>query len=188
MRVITGKAKGTQLTALNGAGVRPTLDRVKECLFDRLGHNLAGETFLDLFAGSGGLGVEALSRGADRVVFVENDPKAQRVILANLAKCKFLQGEGASQSWELLKTDALGAVSLLEKRGVRFDLVHVDPPYDADLYEGVLLRLADSAVIDDASTVIVEHFHKKVLNPSYGRLSLSSEKKLGNTLLSFYSL
>ncbi|MEE9258746.1 MAG: 16S rRNA (guanine(966)-N(2))-methyltransferase RsmD [Nitrospinaceae bacterium] len=187
MRVISGKAKGTKLANLKGARVRPTLDRVKETLFNLLGQRLEDVVFLDLFAGSGSLGIEALSRGAKKAVFVEPDPKAQQLILANLEKCRFVNSPSPEEGWELLKTDAFQALSLLADRGERFDLVHVDPPYDADLYEKTLLALSGSGLIGESSTVVAEHFHKTVLKQNYDRLNRESERKVGDTCLSIYS-
>ena len=108
MRVIAGQAKGTKLTDLEGNQVRPTLDQVRETLFNILGHDLSGEYFLDLFGGSGAIGIEALSRGAEKVVWVENNRQSQGLIYANLKKCRFLNDENKSScfNWELLKIDA----------------------------------------------------------------------------------
>ena len=89
MRVIAGTARGTRLGALKGANIRPTLDRVKESFFNKVGQTLEGVVFLDLFAGTGSMGIEALSRGAEKVVFVENNQRAQSLICNNLEKCHF---------------------------------------------------------------------------------------------------
>ena len=117
MRVIAGQAKGTRLTDFKGSPVRPTLDQVKETLFNILGYSLSGEYFLDWFGGSGAIGIEALSRGAEKVIWVENNRQSQDLIYANLKKCRFWNGENESSytKWKLLKMDALQAVSVLEK-------------------------------------------------------------------------
>ena len=91
MRVISGTARGTRLASLGSADIRPTLDRVKESFFNQVGPGLEGVAFLDLFAGSGSMGIEALSRGAETVVFVEPNPKVQSIIIQNLEKCKILK-------------------------------------------------------------------------------------------------
>ena len=130
MRVIGGTAKSTPLVSLKGARVRPTLDRVRESLFNQIAGEIAGARLLDLFAGSGAIGIEALSRGAAEVVFVELNSKAQAIIYQNLAKCRFLDSESEekkSKNWILLKSNALHALKVLAERDHQFDLVYVDP-------------------------------------------------------------
>ena len=136
MRVIAGQAKGIRLTELKGSPVRPTLDQVKETLFNILGHNLSGEYFLDWFGGSGAIGIEALSRGAEKVILVENNRQSQNLIYANLEKCRFWNGENESSctKWKLLKMDALQAISVLEKSFLTFDVIYIDPPFANNLY------------------------------------------------------
>ena len=96
MRVIAGQAKGTKLTGIKGNQIRPTLDQVREALFNILGHDLSGEYFLDWFGGSGAIGIEALSRGAEKVVWVEKSRQSQDLIYTNLKKCHFLNDESKS--------------------------------------------------------------------------------------------
>ena len=189
MRVIAGKAGGTKLVGLKGAALRPTLDRVKESVFNRLGPSLDGEVFLDLFAGTGGIGIEALSRGAEKVVFVENHPRAQRLIYANLEKCRFgTDEEAAEKHWVLLKSDALHALRILRERGYRFDVVYVDPPFEDNLYEAGLLALSDSSLLQESAQVVVEHYHKNVLEKNYGKLVRVYQSRLGDTRISYFSL
>ena len=190
MRVIAGQAKGTRLAGLKGTGVRPTLDRVRESLFNILGHDLSGECFLDWFGGSGAVGIEALSRGAEKVVWVENNRQAQQLICTNLEKCRFWNGEGDPKSadWILLKMDALHAVSVLEERSFMFDIVYLDPPFADGLYEGCLMALAKSDLLNASSLVVVEHHHKNVLQELYGKLSKTDQRRVGENCLSFYSV
>ena len=190
MRVIFGKAKGTRLGSLKGADIRPTLDRVKESFFNQVGPGLNGLWFLDLFAGTGSMGLEALSRGAKKVFFVEIDPRGQKLIYSNLEKCRFWKEDDGSkeENWILLKSDAIHAIHTLAERGHRFDLVYVDPPFDKDLYASCLAELSASAILDGSSRVIVEHFHKNALNENYGKLHLISARRTGDTRLSFFSL
>lgn len=188
MRVIAGKAKGTRLVGLKKVDLRPTLDRVKESLFNQIGQRLDGEVFLDLFAGTGNIGIEALSRGAEKVVFVENDCRAWDLICRNLEKCHFgLEKDPAGEkNWVLLKCDALRAVPLLRKRGYLFDLVYVDPPFAEGLYEPCLTALAASDLLTGTSRVVVEHHHKNILRKNYDTLVLASQRRLGDTCLSIY--
>ena len=190
MRVIGGTAKSTPLASLKGAKVRPTLDRVRESLFNQIAGEIAGARFLDLFAGSGAIGIEALSRGAEEVVFVELNSQAQAIIYQNLAKCRFLDsesGEKKSKHWILLKSNALHALKVLAERGHQFDLVYVDPPYADELYEDTLTALARSGLLEEDAQVIAEHHHKTVLLENYDRLNLFKTRQIGDTCLSFYS-
>ncbi|MZH42546.1 MAG: 16S rRNA (guanine(966)-N(2))-methyltransferase RsmD [Nitrospinae bacterium] len=183
MRVISGTAKGTKLVSLGSADIRPTLDRVKESFFNQIGPVLNGMSFLDLFAGSGSMGIEALSRGAEKVVFVEPNREAQSIILQNLEKCKMTAN---STCWDLLKSPALAGLKTIKEQKLGFDLVYVDPPFDDNLYEETLLELPE--VIVKSSIVVVEHFHKTVLRKNYDKLVVYKDRRLGDSCLSFYHL
>jgi len=184
MRVISGTARGTRLVSLGSADIRPTLDRVKESFFNQVGPSLEGLAFLDLFAGSGSMGIEALSRGAETVIFVEPNPEAQRIILQNLEKCKMT---GDAPRWVLLKSTALAGLQTLKERGLDFDLVYVDPPFADDLYEPTLLGLSPSGILRPDAMVVVEHFHKTVLQKNYDKLEFYKDRRLGDSCLSFFS-
>ena len=190
MRVIAGKARGTRLTGLKGADIRPTLDRVKESFFNKVGPHLDGEVFLDLFAGTGSMGIEALSRGAEKVVFVEKNHRAQHLIYSNLERCHFgLVGEDLEEkNWILLKYDALHALHILDERGYRFDIVYVDPPFSDDIYSDCLLALSRSKLLMESSLVVVEHHSKKALEKKYDKLVFEVERRLGDSSLSYYQL
>jgi 16S rRNA (guanine966-N2)-methyltransferase len=112
------------------------------------------------------VGIEALSRGAEKVVWVENSRQAQKLIYANLEKCRFWNGEGESKSanWVLLKMDAFQAVSILEERFFQFDIIYVDPPFADNFYEECLTTLSKSKLLKVSSIVVVEHHHKNVLH------------------------
>jgi len=190
MRVIAGTARGTRLGALKGANIRPTLDRVKESFFNKVGQTLEGVVFLDLFAGTGSMGIEALSRGAEKVVFVENNHRAQNLIYSNLERCHFGPDEIDSEekNWILLKSSALHALQIFQERGYRFDIVYVDPPFADGLYKGCLEALARSDLLAESSLVVAEHHHKNDLQENYDKLVLKSERKLGDSCLSYYQL
>ena len=186
MRVISGTARGTHLASLGSADIRPTLDRVKESFFNQVGPGLEGVAFLDLFAGSGSMGIEALSRGAETVVFVEPNPKAQRIIIQNLEKCKMTNNEEPPR-WDLLKSSALTGLKTLKDRGLGFDLIYVDPPFAASLYEPTLLELSSSGVLRRDAVVVVEHFHKTVLLKNYDKLKFYKDRRLGDSCLLFFN-
>ena len=190
MRIIGGRLKGRRLGSLKGADLRPTLDRVRESLFNQLAPDIEDAGFLDLFAGTGAVGIEALSRGAREVVFVENQPTAQTLIYKNLTTCGLFPDDKDSdaKNWILLKNPALTALSILADRGHAFDLVHVDPPFADDVYAETLTALGKSGLLKPAAQVVVEHFHKKALQESYGRLKQFKSRQLGDTCLTFYAL
>ena len=186
MRVISGTARGTRLASLGSADIRPTLDRGKESFFHQVGPGLEGVAFLDLFAGSGSMGIEALSRGAETVVFVEPNPKAQSIIIQNLEKCKMTNNEEPPR-WDLLKSSALTGLKTLKDRGLGFDLIYVDPPFAASLYEPTLLELSSSGLLRRDAVVVVEHFHKTVLLKNYDKLKFYKDRRLGDSCLLFFN-
>lgn len=149
MRVIAGKAKSVPLQTPKGMHTRPTTDRIKETLFNILQTGIAGCNFLDLFSGSGAIGIEALSRGAAHCVFVEQDRKAIKCIMDNLQKTK-LQDES-----EVLVMDVLSALGRLDGK-IRFDYIFMDPPYENGLEEKILLALADSSLMTKETVIIIE--------------------------------
>ena len=191
MRVIAGQAKGTKLASIKGSQVRPTLDQVRETLFNILGHDLSGEYFLDWFGGSGAVGIEALSRGAEKVVWVENNRQSQDLIYANLKKCRFENNDESKSScfdWELLKMGALQALPILEKKSFKFDVIYIDPPFADNLYDKCLTGLSKSPLLKKESLVVVEHDSKNILQEIYGRLFRCDQRQSGSTSLSFYGL
>ena len=149
MRVIAGKARRLPLKTLPGADTRPTTDRIKETLFNILQPELLDCRFLDLFSGSGAIGIEALSRGARKAVFVEKNPKACACIRDNLAFTK-LAPDG-----QVMNMDVLQALRSLEGEGP-FDCIFMDPPYGMDLERSALEYLSGSALADENTLIIVE--------------------------------
>ena len=185
MRVISGSFRGMRLVDLGGTDIRPTLDRVTESFFNQVGQDLSGKTFLDLFSGTGSMGIEALSRGANEVIFIEKEPIAQGLIIRNLEKCRMMTADQINR-WQLIKRDALEFVLVLKEKGVHFDLIYVDPPFADNFYTKILILLPD--ILKREGSVIVEHFHKTKLQESYGRLKSFKDRRLGDTCLSFFEL
>jgi 16S rRNA (guanine966-N2)-methyltransferase len=180
MRIIGGQARGRRLKAPKGSATRPTGDRVKQSLFDILTPRVAGARFLDAFAGAGGIGLEALSRGAARVVFVDDDRAAVAAINENL------EALGAAAEVQVFRQDARVALASLADTGVRFDIIFFDPPYDSPLYEEVLEQIGGTSVLRDGGVAIAEHFHKRVLPETIGGLVRTREVRIGDHRLSFY--
>ncbi len=185
MRVISGTARGTRLASLGSADIRPTLDRVKESFFNQVGPGLEGVAFLDLFAGSGSMGIEALSRGAETVVFVEPNPKAQSIIIQNLERCKMTNKEEPPRR-DLLKSSALTGLKTLMIRGLGFVLIYIDSPIADSLYGPALLGISPSGILRRNAVVVVEHFHKTVLLKNYDKLIFFKDRRLGDSRLSFF--
>ena len=149
MRVIAGKARRLALKTVPGMETRPTTDRIKETLFNILQPEIPDCRFLDLFSGSGGIGIEALSRGAESAVFVEKNPKACACIRENLAFTKL------AEHGKLLNMDVLQALRSLEGGGA-FDCIFMDPPYNKDLERQVLEYLKDSSLADTDTLIVTE--------------------------------
>ena len=149
MRVIAGTAKRLPLKTVPGDQTRPTTDRIKETLFNMIQHDLYDIRFLDLFAGSGGIGIEALSRGAREAVFIEKDRRASECITQNLAFTHLADRGG------IMRMDVMTALNRLNG-GDSFDIVFMDPPYHDGWEKQVLSFLADSSLLTEESLVIVE--------------------------------
>ncbi len=176
MRVISGLARGRRLKTLPSLRVRPTGDRVKEAMFSMIGSRmgLAGACVLDLFAGSGALGIEALSRGAGRCVFVEHDRKARSVLSDNLRQCGFIEGA------EIVGRAARGAVEDLRRREQFFDLVLMDPPYADERAPELVAALADGDLINPGGAVVIEHPAERTFS-DVGTLRLTRTRHYGKT-------
>ncbi len=186
MRVITGSAKGKPLKTVKGRDIRPTSDRVKESLFNVIGQRVADADFLDLFAGSGNVGIEALSRGANSCVFVELMTPHLKVVEENLAYT------GLQNRAELLRRDARAAVADLAQRQRRFDLIFVDPPYGQGLVPAALDLIAKHGLLAEGGWVICEHHGKDPIPDTVpladqaGGLTKFRELVFGETVLSIY--
>jgi len=181
VRVIAGVYKGRRLRGLSGREVRPTPDRLKESLFSILQPQLVGARFLDLCAGTGSVGIEALSRGARCVTFVERSRTVVEKLRENLATC------GIREGIEILQQDAARALGHFEERGEAFDVIFFDPPYASALYEAVLERLARaSKVLAPEGVLVVMHHAKRALRPRYGELECVRQLRQGENVLSFY--
>lgn len=150
MRVIAGSAKRLILETIDGMETRPTTDRIKETLFNMLNPYLQGCYFLDLFSGSGAIGIEALSRGAKKAWFVESQKKPVECIKRNLIHTKL---ESKAQ---VMMMDAVTAIRQLKTQGITFDYIHMDPPYGKDLERQVLMELKDSCLVGEETEIIIE--------------------------------
>lgn len=184
MRIIAGTARGRRLETFVGRNIRPTPDRVREALFSALNSRLgrfSGLRVLDLFAGSGALALEALSRGALRALLVDRGAQAARLQRANIERCGF-----AGQA-ETVTADVLAILPRLAGRGP-FDLVFLDPPYGQDLVPRVLARLAAPGLLADGALVCAETDRRDPVPDSVGPLIRMACRNYGNTAIHFFSL
>ena len=184
MRIIAGTFRSRPLKPLKKLRIRPTSDMLRETLFNILGPRVEGARFLDLFAGTGAVGIEAVSRGASHVVFVEGHRGAARLISENLALLEI--NEGA----RIIPMDALTAVAKLELEHIApFDFVFLDPPYANERdYHAVLQALEKSPLLTESSILIAEHRKTFSLPATIGRLQQVRTLKQGDAALSFYRI
>jgi 16S rRNA (guanine(966)-N(2))-methyltransferase RsmD len=183
MRIIAGLFRSRSLEAPPGLATRPSSDRLRETLFNVLAPRMEGAAFLDLYAGSGAVGIEALSRGAARVAFVERAPAALKALRGNLAKL------GISGGFRIDSSSVAAAFKHLGKDNQRFDLVFLDPPWDAAVeYAATLGSLGGSAsgLLANGALVIAEHRRKERLEERYGALERTRLLEQGDAALSFY--
>jgi len=180
MRVITGSAKGRKLETVKGLKTRPTSDRVKESLFAILGEKVTQGRFLDLYAGSGAVGIEALSRGAPAAIFIDNSRAAVQVIRRNLERV------GLAELAEVHLVDVERAVSILAKRKLDFACIFLDPPYLSGKVVETLTAIDGYQLAGAETLVIAEHGRREELPALIGNLRLCRVQIYGDTALSFF--
>ena len=177
MRVIAGDAKGKTLKPVPGEGTRPITDKVKESLFNILSWRIPDSRFLDLFAGTGSVGIEALSRGADEALFVEKAAKAVKIIRENLRHTEM------SEWARVLHTDAF---DFLAQSNERFDIIYVAPPQYRQMWSKALLALDQHPLLENDGVIVVQIFPKEFELLPLERLALTDQRKYGSTMLCFY--
>ena len=181
MRIVTGSARGRRLRVPRGRAVRPTADRVKESIFSMLEsrYGCEGIAVLDLFAGSGSLGIEALSRGAAEAVFVEKDLRAAEAVRANLRTTGF--------TGEVLMMPVARALATPHARGRRFGGIFLDPPYDRGFVAPTLTALATTGLVTADGWVVVEHGRKEQPEATIGSLIRRDTRRFGDTHVSTFT-
>jgi 16S rRNA (guanine966-N2)-methyltransferase len=177
VRVIAGTLKGRKLDAPDWEGLRPTSDKLRETLFNVLAPHIEGARVLDGYAGTGAVGIEAMSRGAGHVTFVEQDRRAAALIAANLEKCRITGG------YAIIQTTVLQAIDRLRSEPA-FDVILLDPPYASDFHEA-LPHVGD--IVKPDGVVILEHARKSDAPQAAGRLTRVRELKSGDSALTFYT-
>jgi len=181
MRITGGQAKGISIKAPKGGRTRPTSDKVRQALFNILGTCVSGRRVLDIFAGSGALAIEALSRGASYAVMIEKTQVAVHAIQSNLEKTSL------ADKAEILKADFHSALRKLGGREDLFDLVFIDPPYEQAVFEDLVNLLSKHRIVSGEAIIIVEHFKKANVPRTIGDIPLVQKRVYGQTCLSFFN-
>ncbi|MDD2573255.1 MAG: 16S rRNA (guanine(966)-N(2))-methyltransferase RsmD [Bacillota bacterium] len=181
MRIVAGSAGGRRLVSPKDNRIRPTADKVKEAVFSIIGPNIYDSIVLDLFAGTGSLGLEALSRGAEFVTFVEKSPNSLRILKENIKLTGFVNRS------EVLYTDALKALEGFERADRVFDLIFIDPPYRDNFYEKTLFSIEKCGIIRNGGLVIVEYPDSVKLDRGFCRLVPVKNKIYGSTAISIFT-
>ena len=181
MRVISGSIKGRKLKSPFGQGIRPTSDKVKEAVFNILGDILTGLSFLDLYAGSGSIGIEALSRGAKNTTFVDQKSASIELIKTNLEKC------GLLDNFEIIHYNVLDSILAISNRQRRYDIIFIDPPYNSDLGIKTLYTILKNNILKPDARIIVEHSAKKIFNDiSINNLFYVKDYSFGDTSITLF--
>lgn len=181
IRIIAGRLKGRRLGTLRGSMIRPTADRVRESVFNILGQHPQGATVLDLFSGTGALGIEAISRGARLAVFVDNHPDALALLRNNIKLC------GIESCTQIIRWDAARNLDALTAFGPVFDLVFMDPPYRKSMVRPVLVNLTRTGLLSPIGMVVVEHSPDETVEPAAAGMRLEDQRRYGRTCISFFS-
>lgn len=180
MRIVAGIARGRPLQGPRGKGIRPTADRVRETIFNVLGQWTEGLTVLDLFAGTGALALEALSRGAVRAVLVDQDKEAVTLCRTNAA------GVGFADRVRVVSSPVARAAEVLGRSGESFDLVFADPPYAARVVFDLLDLVAKHRLLTAEGTLVIEHDKREAAPELHGPFSRIDQRRFGDTLVSMY--
>lgn len=183
MRVIAGSVKGRKLKAPPGQETRPITDRIKEALFNVLGSDIIDTDFLDLFAGSGSVGIEALSRGARRAVFVDNSKIAVKVMKENITACKF------TEQAQICEMDVFRAVNFLEQKKKNFEYIYIDPPFKNDkIFHKIMDELGETGLLSEDGILIIRTQKNKELAQQFKNLIQYRYNHYGESCLNYYRL
>lgn len=180
MRVVSGSCKGRPLKAVPGTSTRPTTDKVKEAIFNMIGPFFEGGSALDLFGGSGGLGIESLSRGIDSCIFVDKDSKAIQTIHKNIEACGF------ELQTEVYRNDAERALKAIIKRNLSFNLIFLDPPYKQQKLKALINSVDEAGLLTEDGYLVAEHGTEERLPDSIGRLVKLKAEVYGVTAVTIF--
>lgn len=181
MKVISGTLKGRNIDGYNIDGTRPTMDRVKESLFATIQNNIKNSVVLDLFAGSGQLGIEAISNGANYCYFIDNNKEVIKVLNKNISNLNIKPNS------KVILSDWKKALNEFSSQSIKFDLIFVDPPYDYNVYEKILEKVSSLNLLTENGLIILEHSNLK-FSDTYNNLSLYKTKNYGNKSVNIYKI
>jgi 16S rRNA (guanine966-N2)-methyltransferase len=179
LRIIGGALKGKKLYSVRDQSIRPTADRLREAIFNILSHRVLDAVVLDLFSGTGALGIEALSRGAESVLFVDNSKRALSVLRRNIESCML------DQKTKIIKWNIRQNLNCIRSNQPTFDLVFFDPPYNKDLIKPSLFNLDQSNSLKDGACIVIEHSLLEPIPKDLISFDLKDQRKYGKTLVSF---
>ncbi len=179
MKVISGILKGRNIFGYDIDGTRPTMDRVKESVFASIQDYIKDSTVLDLFSGSGQLGIEALSNGANKCYFIDNNKEVIKVLEKNINNLNI------KDKSIVLNCDYKKSLHYFHDNNITFDLIFIDPPYDYNVYEKIMNKIDEYNLLSDNGIIVIEYSKYKLLD-RYGNLSLYKEKKYGNKYVNMY--
>lgn len=181
MRIISGKWKSRKLYSTKGMKTRPTSGRVKEAIFNIISHRLSSSVILDIFAGTGSMGFEALSRGSSEVVFIEKDIGAVKVIGKNATALD------CSSAVHIIKKDVFRAIGDLAESEYIFDIIFMDPPYNTNIEKDVISSILNADIMDSQGIIVVEHDYRDIMPDKIDTINRIDTRKYGNTSVSFYA-
>ena len=184
MKIIGGQFKGRNFYM--PSGIRPTQSIARKALFDILGQDLEGVTLLDLFAGSGAVGLEAISRGAAKATMVEKDSKCVDVITENIDLLSIEPNESGETPYEVVQSDAFAAIKLFARQEKKFDVIFIDPPYGQGLAKKALKTLGGYDILQPNCIVVIQHEKREILPQKQGRFLAFRQKKYGSTFFTIY--
>ena len=181
MKIIAGDAKNKRIKSRKGTDTRPTLGSMKESLFSIIAPYVPDSVFLDLFSGSGSISLEALSRGAKRAVMIEKDTEALKYIIENVNSL------GYEDRCRAYKNDVLRAVEILGRKGEKFDIIFMDPPYKEEVCTKVIKAIEKNKILADGGLIISEHHIFEELEDEIGEFKKADERKYGKKCITFYT-
>jgi len=179
LRIISGRLKGKKLYSVQGLAIRPTSDKLRESIFNILSYRVVEAIVLDLFAGTGALGIEALSRGAESAVFVDNNQGSLSVIKRNIESCSF------DKNANIIRWDIKKNLNFLKSANMTFDLIFLDPPYNQSLVKPALFNLEHSKSLGKGACIVVEHSSLEPLPNDILMFEIADQRRYGQTLVSF---
>jgi len=181
MRILQGKLKNREFASKKGLETtRPTASLVKEAIFNKIADHIPEAEFLDLYSGTGAIAFEAISRGASRAVMIEKDSVALRILIENINEL------GISSLCRAYKNESVKAIEILDRKGEKFDVVFMDPPYEANVTIETLSALERSSIVKPTGIVVCEHHKFEDLPETFGRFIQYGEKEYGNKRVTYY--